>query len=106
LFPALYTAHLDIHSFPTRRSSDLAMACGTPVIAFQRGSVKEVIDFGKTGFYADSMRALITFVPRALALDRGIVRDHARQRFGNRSEEHRLNSSHVKISYAVFCLKK
>src|SRR5690606_39892047 len=23
-----------------------------------------------------------------------------------RSEEHRLNSSHVKISYAVFCLKK
>src|SRR5438874_4530529 len=24
----------------------------------------------------------------------------------NRSEEHRLNSSHVEISYAVFCLKK
>ena len=60
-----------------------AMACGTPVIAFQRGSVKEVIDFGKTGFYADSMRALISLVPRALALDRGIVRDHARQRFGH-----------------------
>src|SRR5690606_41147976 len=26
--------------------------------------------------------------------------------FDARSEEHTLNSSHVKISYAVFCLKK
>jgi glycosyltransferase involved in cell wall biosynthesis len=60
-----------------------AMACGTPVIAFQRGSVREVIDFGKTGFYADSKQALISMVPRALSLDRGIVRDHARQRFGH-----------------------
>ena len=27
-----------------------AMACGTPVIAFNRGSVPEVIDHGKSGF--------------------------------------------------------
>ena len=60
-----------------------AMACGTPVIAFQRGAVKEVVDFGKTGFYADSMRALVSLVPRTLALDRGTVRDHAWQRFGH-----------------------
>ncbi len=60
-----------------------AMACGTPVIAFQRGSVKEVIDFGKTGFYADSMRALSSFVPRAMTLDRRIIREHANERFGH-----------------------
>ncbi len=60
-----------------------AMACGTPVIAFQRSSVEEVVDFGKTGFYADSMRALSSFVPRALALDRRIVREHAKERFGH-----------------------
>ena len=60
-----------------------AMACGTPVIAFQRSSVEEVVDFGKTGFYADSMRALSSFVPRALALDRSIVREHAKERFGH-----------------------
>src|SRR2546430_9591124 len=29
-----------------------------------------------------------------------------RQNKRNRSEEHRLNSSHSQISYAVFCLKK
>ncbi len=60
-----------------------AMACGTPVIAFQRSSVEEVVDFGKTGFYADSVRALAAFVPRALALDRRIVREHAKERFGH-----------------------
>src|SRR5947209_3387027 len=60
-----------------------AMACGTPVIAFQRGSVEEVVDFGKTGFYADSMQVLASFVPRALSLDRRVVREHAKQRFGH-----------------------
>ena len=33
-----------------------AMACGTPVIAFRRGSVPEVIDHGVTGFIVDSSR--------------------------------------------------
>src|SRR5437016_10382329 len=45
-----------------------AMACGRPVIAFQRGSVKEVVDFGKTGFTADSRAQLISLSPPASAL--------------------------------------
>jgi glycosyltransferase involved in cell wall biosynthesis len=60
-----------------------AMACGTPVVAFQRSSVEEVVDFGKTGFYADRMEALPSFVALALSLDRKAVREHARQRFGH-----------------------
>ncbi len=60
-----------------------AMACGTPVIAFQRSSVEEVVDFGKTGFYAASLQALSLFVPRAMALDRRIIREHAKERFGH-----------------------
>src|SRR5436309_11467516 len=39
--------------------------------------------------------------------DADVVSDAVRVRLGtHRSEEHTLNSSHVKISYAVFCLKK
>jgi len=60
-----------------------SMACGTPVIALQRSSVEEVVDFGKTGFYAASIQALSSFVPRALALDRTTVRERAKQRFGH-----------------------
>lgn len=58
-----------------------AMACGVPVLAFECGSVPEVVDFGTTGFYADSAEELAQFVPSALALDRQSIRDHARRRF-------------------------
>lgn len=60
-----------------------SMACGTPVIAFQRSSVEEVVDFGKTGFYSASIQELPSFISRALALDRRIVRERAKERFGH-----------------------
>ncbi|PYS10057.1 MAG: glycosyltransferase family 4 protein [Acidobacteria bacterium] len=60
-----------------------AMACGTPVIALRRSSVEEVVEVGKTGFYADSLEELVPLVHRALALDRKLVRDHATERFSH-----------------------
>ena len=60
-----------------------AMACGTPVVAWKRSSVTEIVDDGKTGFYADSVEALATQVPRATALDREAVRRHALSRFSH-----------------------
>jgi glycosyltransferase involved in cell wall biosynthesis len=60
-----------------------AMACGTPVVAWQRSSVTEVVDPGKTGFYADSVEQLAALVPQATALDRGSVRAHAEGRFSH-----------------------
>lgn len=60
-----------------------AMACGTPVIACNRGSVAEVIDLGITGFYADSVEEMALLVPKALALNRRAVREHAEQRFSH-----------------------
>ena len=60
-----------------------AMACGTPVVACRRGSVPEVVDPGKTGFYADSVDELAALVPSALQLDRRAVWEHARGRFNH-----------------------
>jgi glycosyltransferase involved in cell wall biosynthesis len=58
-----------------------AMACGTPVVAFDRGSVPEVIDDGVTGFVVGSIAESITALSRIQLLDRRHVRDRFEQRF-------------------------
>lgn len=70
-----------------------AMACGCPVVASRRGSVSEVVDFGITGFYAESEDELAALVPRALSLDRRVVRAHAKNRFSL----DRLVSDHLAV---------
>ena len=59
-----------------------AMACGTPVIAFRRGSMPELIVDGTTGFLVDDIDAAVAAVGCAHALDRGVIRAHAVARFG------------------------
>src|SRR5436305_10535239 len=70
-------AHRDLHSFPTRRSSDLQHA--DEVLARRESAfgdvASEVIEHGRAHVLGDRKST-------------------------------RLNSSHVRISYAVFCLKK
>jgi glycosyltransferase involved in cell wall biosynthesis len=61
-----------------------AMACGVPVLAYENGSVAEVVDSGITGFFANSLEELAESVRPALALDRALVRQHARSRFSHR----------------------
>lgn len=59
-----------------------AMACGTPVVAYRRGSMSEVVDEGVTGFLVDSVEAAVTAVDAAALLDRAEVRATAVRRFG------------------------
>lgn len=59
-----------------------AMACGTPVVAYRRGSMPEVIDEGVTGYLADDVESAVAAVAAAVALDRGAVRERASTRFG------------------------
>jgi len=47
-----------------------AMACGTPVIAFNKGSVPEVIENGKTGFIVDTEDEMIEAVNKINIIDR------------------------------------
>ena len=58
-----------------------AMACGTPVIAWNCGSVPEVVDEGKTGFIVNHEDAAVEAVSRAAGLDRARVRTIFEQRF-------------------------
>src|SRR5438552_14241768 len=47
-----------------------AMACGTPVIAYNRGSVPEIVEDGKTGFVVEDELSAISAVDRLAGLDR------------------------------------
>src|SRR5688500_19494888 len=78
--------HLDLHSFPTRRSSDLASGAA---------------DCGRTNRSAAQP-------PSPSAVSRPTARHRGRGRGlrGGDRKSTRLNSSHLVISYAVFCLKK
>jgi len=58
-----------------------AMACGTPVIAFNRGSVPEVIDDGLTGFIAEDINGAIGAVDRLGQLSRERIRKRFEERF-------------------------
>ena len=58
-----------------------AMAAGTPVIAFPRGSMPEVVDEGVTGFLVPDPAAAAAAVEPARALDRKEIRRVAERRF-------------------------
>lgn len=58
-----------------------AMACGTPVIAYNRGSVPEVIDDGVTGFVVEDELSAVAAVDRLHDLSRARVREQFERRF-------------------------
>src|SRR5262245_64639389 len=82
-------APLDLHSFPTRRSSDLIF--GSNPRSPPPPSSSRIRSHGtQIGLWNGKIQETRSVRPRPLA-DR---------------KSTRLNSSHLGISYAVFCLKK
>lgn len=58
-----------------------AMACGTPVIAFPRGSMPELIVDGVTGFLVDTLEEAIAAIDRIGEIDRAACRAHVERHF-------------------------
>ena len=58
-----------------------AMACGTPVLAFRKGSVSEVVDDGITGRIVDNAEEAVHALADVISLDRRAVRRRFEERF-------------------------
>src|SRR5690606_41352959 len=85
-----------LHSFPTRRSSDLVQPAHVLLVAARADHDQSHI--AELGF---GLRERLDEPVTVLVLPQRGDEQHERDR-----KSTRLNSSHVKISYAVFCLKK
>lgn len=59
-----------------------SMACGTPVVAYRRGSMPEVVDEGVTGFLVHTVDQAVAAIDRIVTIDRAGCRARARERFG------------------------
>src|SRR5690606_41405661 len=95
-----------LHSFPTRRSSDLVAAAASASLApappppEQQREKRECREPGEEPVPPGTSGH--QYVARRLGnAERAVRREHAAHVHG-RSKSTRLNSSHVKISYAVF----
>jgi len=70
-----------------------AMACGTPVIAFNNGSVPEVLEDGVTGFIVENEEQAIAAVAKIGSLDR----DRIRAEFDRRFTAHHMAENYLKL---------
>src|SRR5207249_12195850 len=101
-----YAPHPDLHSFPTRRSSDLIRQLGIKGLAdllqagFDHGVTfwDSADQYGSHPHLKEGLRRVAREKVTILTKTRATTADEDRK-------STRLNSSHVSISYAVFCLK-
>lgn len=79
-------AHAFLHPVTWREPFGLtiieALACGCPVVAYDKGSVPELIKTGVTGYVVNDIEGMIDAVEHIGNIDRATVRDYARTNFG------------------------
>ena len=76
-----------------------AMACGTPVIAMQGGSVSEVIEEGVTGFVVEDEIAAANAAQRIDLLDRMTIRTVFEERFTARRMAEDYTRLYQRLNY-------
>ncbi|MDZ4132018.1 MAG: glycosyltransferase family 4 protein [Dethiobacteria bacterium] len=78
---AMALLHLINFDEPFGLSVAESMACGTPVIAFNRGSMPELIKDGETGFLIEDLDAAHAAISRLKSIDRRACRRHVEENF-------------------------
>jgi len=79
-----------------------AMACGTPVISFNKGSMSEVIVNGKTGFLVNSIEEVIMALKKIDMLDRAECRRWVEKKF----TAERMVDDYIKVYKSILAKDK
>src|SRR5699024_12363606 len=99
LFIYSYHSLRYLHSFPTRRSSDLVLLVCASFYYLSVGAVT-------ISFYEIISAIQHRWLQQPLSIEQQVILELRLPRLLLDRKSTRLNSSHVSISYAVFCLKK
>lgn len=70
-----------------------SLACGTPVLAYRRGSIPEIIDDGVTGFVCDNLDEMVSAIDRVPL----ITRQHCRNAFEERFTVQRMVEDYLAL---------
>jgi len=79
-----------------------SMVCGTPVIVFDRGSAREVVKDGKTGFIVKNIREAVAAVKRIDQIDRKECRKHVEENFSIK----KMVDEYEKVYYEILRKKR
>jgi glycosyltransferase involved in cell wall biosynthesis len=79
-----------------------AMACGTPVIAYPRGSVNEIMEHGRSGFLVSTLEEAVAAVRQVAGLDRA----QCRRVFEERFTASRMASGYVRVYERVIAQQR
>ena len=91
---ALALLHLISFDEPFGLSMVESLACGTPVIAFGRGSIPEIIKHGETGYIVEDITNAVEAIATLVSsLDRSACREDVEQRFSHT----RMASDYVRV---------
>ena len=98
---ALALLHLISFDEPFGLSMVESLACGTPVIAFGRGSIPEIVKHGETGYIVADLEQAAEVVAEIRTLDRSACRKDAERRFSHS----RMASDYVRVYQEILELE-
>jgi glycosyltransferase involved in cell wall biosynthesis len=98
---ALALLHLISFDEPFGLSIVESMACGTPVIAFGRGSIPEIIKHAETGYIVGNLEDAVDAVDAAHSLDRFACRQDVEKRFSKA----RMANDYVRVYEQILNLE-
>jgi glycosyltransferase involved in cell wall biosynthesis len=79
-----------------------AMACGCPVVAFNQGSIPEIIIDGKTGYIVQNLDEMVAAIKKIDRIDRAYCREYSIQTFSAK----RMAEGYVEVYERVMAYKK